>query len=139
MRKILFVGLMVASMICAQDQSWLSSGVVNGRGWKACDEKFKIGYLIGLYEAFATTVSAADYANYYHSKLSFSEIAKGIDKFYEESENALVPVIGARAYVISKAAGVSAPALQKKLEELRQIGNADEASVEETKPAVRYQ
>ena len=72
----------------------------------------------------AATPPTADVARergfYLPATMSFGEIVKGMDRFYEEPENLILPVIEAMEIFTLKANGASPDRVEKKLAGFRE-------------------
>jgi hypothetical protein len=102
-----------------------TGGLINGRSWLSLSEAMKVGWLVGYTEGLRVAPSAVhgepcttqvkQVFDLYPQQLSFGEILKAIDHFYEDtSENSAIPVPAALQYVTRKASG----ATQTELDEL---------------------
>jgi hypothetical protein len=96
-----------------------TSGMANGRFWMGVSESCRLGLVMGMFEGLINASPDED-RPYYASNLSYGEMMDAITRFYDESENAPIPVLWARAYIVSKSRGAKSQELADYLQSLRQ-------------------
>ena len=99
---------------------------VNGRSWEKLDYSGKLGFVCGLFDGITLFWSAAegvkkgDLDAVYHglsipSTLTVGDVVKGMDEFYEDAANTMLPAICAYLYYANKSRGESGESLGKRL------------------------
>ena len=99
---------------------------VNGRSWEKLDYSGKLGFVCGLFDGITLFRSAAEAGKkgnldaIYHglsipSTLTVGDVVEGMDEFYEDAANTVLPAICAYLYYANKSRGESSESLQKRL------------------------
>ncbi len=96
-------------------------GLLNGRAWKTLltvDQK--IVYLYGINEA--VNVEARDKAhNYFPPDITYEQKRQAIDRFYDEPENILIPVVDSVVFVTLQLNGTPQTAIDRQLSDIRRV------------------
>lgn len=100
----------------------LTWGFLNGRGWQAIAPGAKFIYVFGVSEGLLAEARSSR-ANYLPDNLVLAEIQQGVDRFYIEPENILIPIIQALKIVTMKAAGASQSDIDAMLSLQRKYAN----------------
>jgi len=88
----------------------MTLGFVNGRSWNNATADMKLSYIIGIAEA--SSLAGVDVTRFVAKNLSPAEDAKGVDRFYEVTENLPIPVSFAMQIVAMKANGEKPEAVE---------------------------
>jgi hypothetical protein len=95
-------------------------GYRNGRLWQSVTSNFKTFYLTGFSEAFNLYSSnQPDFAS-----ATIGDAEKGLDRFYQEPENLMFPVITALRFFAMKLNGASQVEVEAEVKRCRTIINA---------------
>jgi hypothetical protein len=78
---------------------------MNGRAWNSMDDGMRISYITGAADAFRFS-GYAEFDSFFHA-LTTGENSKALSHFYDEPENALIPIIDALGIVTMKTKGAS--------------------------------
>ena len=150
--KILFTAFVLivvalSAFQCSAEQAKKrqGSGVLitynSGMQWLSWDRNGRLMYVDGFLEGWnrGLFVLAVDYADcddaaagkqglFAHA--STDQLADSVDKFYSDPINRQVTVPDALRYVLDEIRGESASVLQKRLEEIRRLGNFNKQATE---------
>ena len=83
--------------------TWISQGLSSGRTWQRLTPPAKVAYLNGAADAL-TLLDAGEFLKHVPA-LTPEEVAKALDRFYDESENLPIPILQAMRLVTMKANG----------------------------------
>ena len=134
--KLLIVGgllaVLCANMAAQLQETQLTCGTRNGRFWQASNEDEKLGFIEGYMEGakaalldsripdeLQTTVWESRFAG----KSTIGEILKGVDGFYADPANALIPIQFAIAVFRERVRGSSPENLEKRIATIRKAMN----------------
>ena len=93
-------------------------GLFNGRLWKGLSTGEKIMFVVGFSSGIGIT-NTTNAEAYVPGKLTNREIAEGLDRFYVEPENLLVPMCLSVAILAKKASGAEPVAIDSLIAEVR--------------------
>lgn len=101
-------------------------GLVNGRFWLALSHHDgRAGYLIGFHEAitsaFGVTLDPHASSMFFSSNMTFAEIEKAVDRFYESPEYLPIPIMAALRIVSMKASGAPQAEIDAELDINRKL------------------
>jgi hypothetical protein len=130
---ILAAGLLAGGLHAQnQDSAPRPGGVfgANGRWWKSASAAEKIGYVLGydntvsllFYTLGVTHLPFEQFKHFqavYLSKLTMTERATALDRFYETPENGLIEVVLAIGVINERANGTDESKVQKMIEDPR--------------------
>ena len=105
-----------------------SAGLYNGRWWKFLDGPDKVlwldTYANGVVYAAGVTGNADKIKLLLPLQLTFVEVSKSLDTFYETPENAPIPIASALQIVTMKSAGTDQAAIDLQINGFRRAGFA---------------
>jgi hypothetical protein len=116
--------LAASEALLAQDNPAVTTcGLRNGRAWITWTQSAKVVYLVGISDAGvreeAQSGTKSMLRDYFTAKATYAEIASGIDKIYEDSANAMLPIMDALSAFCERANGLSPTKLEEELARLR--------------------
>ncbi len=111
-RPVIVFLLCVAA--CHGQSDMGSNGKVNGRFWNLFEDKpSKMAFVIGA-QAMTGVLARKDYEVYF-GKLKVGDIVDGVDKFYSQTQNLSISVVGAFTVVALRALATPGDIDQEKL------------------------
>lgn len=133
MLKHLAVLLLLTFSADAQKAPDYTGDWPNGRFWQEMTSASRLYFIMGFHEAVGDAVYAGieegvkiDFkradkeVNFFFPHLSFGEVVKGVDRFYDDPENAPIPIFNAFRLFTYKAKGGTPREYESSLAEARQ-------------------
>jgi hypothetical protein len=131
------ISAILLSAVCAQAQmpeTWRTMGYSNGRYWATMNEDKKLAFVVGYVEAvkFTTAITMDDNVKIERQfeiltgpeNLTYAEIIKAIDQFYESPLNGPISIGGAFMVMSMQARGKDQVEIQKFISESRRGSTA---------------
>ncbi len=120
MKRLVLVTVLAVGAWAQETDTRRTWGVGNGRLWVTMPEAVKSAYAMGIWEG-ALAMDDTKAVEAYNDKSTFDETARGIDLFYKEPANILVPVNIAMMLVTAKNNGASAADLDNRITKIRRL------------------
>jgi hypothetical protein len=120
MKRLTLLLVLLTLPCLAESDSDKTGGVVNGRFWQHLEPMAKIAFIIGLQEGIgigAATTADGDKSikTYFEKAANYGEIIAGVDRLYQEPENAALPVFWVLEVFTMKVRGASQGEIDTKL------------------------
>jgi hypothetical protein len=122
---LLIAALLTATtVVAAQDTPTVTTcDLRNGRAWMTWSASTKTVYLAGLADALnrvdVQRSTTSVFRDYFSAKATWAELVSGIDKIYQDSANATLPIMDALSAFCERANGMSPDKLEEELARLR--------------------
>jgi hypothetical protein len=113
------------AMVDSSAPDFYSFGLWNGNLWKVSSPDGKLGYVSGIYAGLQ--VESPTKITDYFAAVSFGEVVLHLDRFYQEHENALIPVAFAAGFVRQKISGLDPEDINRRIAVLRGLSAAQDA------------
>ena len=113
-----------ATAVTAQDSPPVTTcDLRNGRAWTTWSQSTKFVYLAGIADAMvreeAQSGTRSVLRDYFAANATYAEVASGIDKIYEDSANATLPIIDALSAFCQRANGMPPAKLEDEMARVR--------------------
>jgi hypothetical protein len=112
MKKLVLLLLLLTPLCTAQGiEKDLTSGFPNGRFWHRIDRMGKLIYVMAFSDGIAAGPGTSDErvkaVEHYMASSNHGELIDGIDKLYEQPENAMLPIVWIMEVFSMKARGAT--------------------------------
>jgi hypothetical protein len=124
MKKLAWIMLLFVLPCLSQTDIKRTDGGLNGRFWDTLSSTSKLFFIMGFDDAIGTVYPNSE--RVYFSKVPYSDIVKGVDRFYQEPENLMFPVSDALQIFTIKANGATQAEVEAKMAEFRREIKATE-------------
>jgi hypothetical protein len=124
--------LFAAAALVGSPEGMITNGLFNGRFWRAAGDVAKVSYMQGIVAAlsrvkFRSLNGPCDAESdrvlkaYMLPQGAVADAEEGVDRFYEEPENLLIPIIDALEIVSAKARGVPQVVIDERILHYRSV------------------
>jgi hypothetical protein len=120
MKKLILL-LVLLTFPCFAGDDEQTAGLMNGRFWHGLAPMAKIAFLIGFKEGIAAADNHETFKEYFEPAANYGEITTGVDRLYDQPENAIVPVTWILEVFTMKVRGASQTEIDAKLAAYRKL------------------
>jgi hypothetical protein len=111
------IAFLLCVVLCSGQSDVRTKGLVNGRFWLLFANKVeKMNFVLG---AQAMAQAEKQYEVYFPANLRLGEITDAVDKFYSQTENLPIPIVGAFTIVAMRANGTPEAIINSFIEAMR--------------------